>query len=210
MKLNRVFETLPQLAEQKIIPQGVIDEGRIFALGSFCSANLNHDRIVDVVDGLEDQVLQPFTLHPWAFVLDYSTSEADGGRVTVTMLEVVRPQGDGGIHVSQYLLSPKKVIYTAQLVFQHTGIGTRISITDSAFHEKRCRRTSGAVQLPACNCYPEHKRLPDRPEACAEHQERQAKEDWKSPYPNALHRRRKRVPDGPDFLTERQGSRYRR
>ncbi len=50
------------LTSQNVIPQGVIDEGRLFALGSFSSANLNHARVVDVLQGLKDQVFQPFAM----------------------------------------------------------------------------------------------------------------------------------------------------
>jgi hypothetical protein len=34
MKLKRVLEKLSDLASREVIPQGIIDEGRIFSLGS--------------------------------------------------------------------------------------------------------------------------------------------------------------------------------
>ncbi|WP_319545636.1 hypothetical protein [Ruegeria conchae] len=101
MKLSRTLEMMPNLVGRNVVPQGVIDEGRIFALGSFSRANMNHERVVEVLEGLKDHVFQPFGVHPWAFVLDYSTFETAGERKPLTILEVVRPHVDGKIMVNQ-------------------------------------------------------------------------------------------------------------
>lgn len=148
MKLSRTLEMMPNLVGRNVVPQGVIDEGRIFALGTFSRTNLDHERVVDVLEGLKDHVFQPFGVHPWAFVLDYSTFETDGETKPLTILEVVRPHVDGRILVNQYMVMPRRVHFMSQLVFQHTETGTRIVIAKSAM------RDDDTEELAAMSNYP--------------------------------------------------------
>jgi hypothetical protein len=52
MKLKRVFEELSNLTGRSVIPQGIVDEGRIFSLGVFVNEDHLHGRVADVVEGL--------------------------------------------------------------------------------------------------------------------------------------------------------------
>jgi hypothetical protein len=148
MKPKRVFETLPLLVGNNIVPQGVVDEGRIFALGSFTSANKRHARIIEVLDGLKTHVIQPFGLHPWAFTLDYSTFETDGVEKPITTLEIVRPQSDGSIFVSQYWLMPKRIPNIGRLLFRHTNEGTKITVAKSDLGEQDPRDVASLSNYP--------------------------------------------------------------
>ncbi len=148
MKLSRTLEMMPKLVSRNIVPQGVVDEGRIFALGSFSSANLDHERVVDVVEGLKDQVLQPFSLHPWAFVFDYFTLEVDGESKPMTLLEVVRPQADGVVDVSQFLLMTRRTPNTAQFRFHHTRDGTKILRAASGMQNSDPEEIASLSQYP--------------------------------------------------------------
>ncbi|PTX74933.1 hypothetical protein C8N31_10234 [Sulfitobacter mediterraneus] len=51
MKLQRIFEQLSNLSAQRVIPQGIIDEGRIFALGRFENDDELHGR--GVLEGIQ-------------------------------------------------------------------------------------------------------------------------------------------------------------
>lgn len=50
MKLQRIFEKLSDLTSRRMIPQGIIDEGRIFALGVFMNEDHLHGRVTEVGD----------------------------------------------------------------------------------------------------------------------------------------------------------------
>ncbi|WP_170386990.1 hypothetical protein [Ruegeria atlantica] len=128
MKLSRLLERLPDLASRNVIPQGTLDEGRLFALGAFNSTVLDLNRVTEVVEGLREHVGQPFGLHPWAFTLDYSTMEDDGLSKPATFLEVVRPQPDDTVYVSQFFVLPKRLHSVDNFLFRHGPDGTTITI----------------------------------------------------------------------------------
>lgn len=137
MKLQRVFEYLSDLSSQRVIPQGVIDEGRIFALGVFENADQLHGRVTDVVEGLKEHVGQPFEMHPWAFVIDLSTAQQDGVAKPLTFVEVVLPQQNGAVYVSQYLAMPRGLRLIDHFIYKHTPNGTHITISKSDPHQTK-------------------------------------------------------------------------
>lgn len=128
MKLQRVFEKLSELAGQEVIPQGIIDEGRIFALGVFVNEDHLHGRVVDVVDGLKDHIGQPFELHSWSFVYDISTFKQDGKTTPLTLVGVVWPQADGSVLVRDFIALPKGLRLMSQFRFRHTVNGTTVDV----------------------------------------------------------------------------------
>ncbi|WP_171231023.1 hypothetical protein [Ruegeria sp. HKCCA6707] len=147
MKLKRALELVPSLGNE-VVPQGIVDEGRIFALGSFSSAKLNLARVVDVLQGLKDQVLQPFGLHPWAFVLDYSPSEAQGESKPLTILEVVRPQPDASVLVNQFVLKQGRAPFMAELVFHHTETGMYTKVSKSLMRDGETGKSAAIPYYP--------------------------------------------------------------
>src|SRR6056297_3019748 len=102
MKLQRIFENLSKLADRKIFPKGVIDEGRIFELGTFENAEELHGRVTDVVEGLKDHIGQPFELHPWIAIVRLSTIKQNGDPKPLTFVELVEPQKNGAVFVTQF------------------------------------------------------------------------------------------------------------
>jgi hypothetical protein len=147
MKLQRVFEKLSDLASRSVIPQGLIDEGRIFALGVFVNEDHLHGRVTDVVEGLKEHVGQPFELHPWAFVYDISTFKQDGKTTPITVVGVVWPQADGSVIVKDYLAMPKGLRFLKQFVFRHTPDGTTVNVIGGAGSLED--RVAGSLYPPA-------------------------------------------------------------
>ena len=128
MNLQRVFEKLSDLTDRDEVPQGIIDEGRIFALGVFENEDHLHGRVKEVVEGLKEHVGQPFELHPWAFVYDISTFKQDGITLPMTLVGVVWPQGDGSVVVRDFIALPKYLRLMKTLQFRHTPDGTTITL----------------------------------------------------------------------------------
>lgn len=128
MKLKRVFEKLSGLVSRSMIPPGIIDEGRIFALGVFENEDHLHGRVVDVIEGLKEHVGQPFELHPWAFVYDISTFQQDGSASPITVVGVVWPQENGSAVVKDFIALPKGLRLMKQFLFRHTPDGTTVSV----------------------------------------------------------------------------------
>ncbi|NRB19427.1 MAG: hypothetical protein HRU33_18165 [Rhodobacteraceae bacterium] len=126
MKLQRIFEHLSKLSNQRAIPQGVNDEGRIFALGQFDNADQLHGRVIDVVEGLKDHVGQPFGMHPWAYVISLSTAQQDGEAAAITFVDVVWPQKNGSAFVNQYIAMPRYLRLISHFIFEHTPSGTTV------------------------------------------------------------------------------------
>lgn len=141
MKLQRVFEYLSDLSSQRVIPQGVIDEGRIFALGIFENADQLHGRVTDVVEGLKEHVGQPFEMHPWAFVIDLSTAQQDGVAKPLTFVEVVLPQQNGAVYVSQYLAMPRRLRLIDHFIYKHTPT-ERTSLFRNPTHARKSKKTT--------------------------------------------------------------------
>jgi hypothetical protein len=131
MNLNRVLENLSSLSSQGAIPQGIIDEGRVFALGQFDNDEHLHGRVIDVVEGLKDHVGQPFDTHPWAFLFDMSTFKQDGVAALMTLLGVVWPQDDGSVFVRDYFVMAKSLRRMNDFTFDHTTNGTTIKLIGS-------------------------------------------------------------------------------
>jgi hypothetical protein len=127
MKLQRVFEKLSDLSSRSVIPKGIVDEGRIFALGVFENEDHLHSRVTEVVEGLNEHVGQPFELHPWAFVYDISTFKQDGKTSPMTVVGVVWPQDDGSILVRDFIALPKGLRLVKQFLFRHTPDGTTVT-----------------------------------------------------------------------------------
>ncbi|NNU81051.1 hypothetical protein HMH01_11440 [Halovulum dunhuangense] len=128
MNLQRVLENLSSLSRQGAIPQGVIDEGRIFALGQFENDDDLHGRVNNVVEGLKDHVGQPFDTHPWAFLFDLSTFKQDGIAVPMTLLGAVWPQDDGTVFVRDFFVMPRGLRRMNDFLFEHTANGTNIKL----------------------------------------------------------------------------------
>lgn len=132
MKLQRALQTIGELASRQVVPQGVLDEGRIFSLGLFENEESLHGRIHEVVEGLKDHVGQPFERHPWAFVFDMSTFKQTGHRSPMTMLGLVHPQADGSVNVHEYYLTPRGPRRVRTVRYEHTPAGTKLSLLGSA------------------------------------------------------------------------------
>lgn len=128
MKLQRALETIGQLAVQQVVARGVVDEGRIFALGLFENEEQLHGRVRDVVQGLREHVGQPFERHPWAFVFDISTFKQTGHNSPMSMLGVVWPQSDGSVVVQEYYLTGRSARRMRSVRFEHTPEGTSLSL----------------------------------------------------------------------------------
>lgn len=148
MNLHRVLEHMSALSTERALPQGIIDEGRIFFLGLFNSAGHQHDRVVQVVDGLQDHVGQPFENHPWSYVFNVSTFKEDGAGVTMTLVGVVSPRSDGSILVRDFIALPKGLRQMHQFVFRHTTDGTKIDVL------KRDGGLSDEKDIAATSLYP--------------------------------------------------------
>lgn len=131
MNLHRIFENLAELSSQHVIPKGIIDEGRIFALGVFENADHQHGRVTEVVEGLKDHVGQPFELHPWAYMFDVSTFKQDSVAAYMTLVGVVLPRNDGSILVIDYIALPKRLRPMNQFLFEHTANGTTVRVLGS-------------------------------------------------------------------------------
>lgn len=131
MKLQRVFEKLSDLSEKRVIPQGIIDEGRIFHLGMFENEDHLHGRVTDVVEGLKDHVGQPFEFHPWSFVFDVSTVKQDAVTAPITLVGVVWPQQDGSVFVQDFIALPKGLRRMKHFLFNHTPNGTLVTVPNS-------------------------------------------------------------------------------
>lgn len=129
MKLQRVLENLSEYSNLGFIPQGIIDEGRIFALGAFENEDKLHGRVTDVVEGLREHVGQPFELHPWAFVYEISTFKQDGMKSRIPVAGVVWPQADGAVYVSDFIVSSKRLRLIKRVIFRHTQDGTIITVS---------------------------------------------------------------------------------
>jgi hypothetical protein len=147
MKLQRVFEKMADLASRSVIPQGIIDEGRIFSLGVFVNEDNLHGRVVEVVDGLREHVGQPFELHPWAFVFDISTFKQDGKASPITVVGIVLPQDDGSIFVREFVATPRGLRLTNQLIFRHALDGTTVTVAGGGGSQED--RASGSLYPPA-------------------------------------------------------------
>jgi len=128
MKLQRALETIGQLAARQVVAQGIVDEGRIFALGMFENEEQLHGRILDVVQGLREHVGQPFERHPWAFVFDMSTFKQTGHTAPMSMLGVVWPQLDGSVVVQEYYLTGRGARKMNTVRYEHTPEGTNLSL----------------------------------------------------------------------------------
>ncbi|WP_170329812.1 hypothetical protein [Ruegeria arenilitoris] len=148
MKLSRLLERLPDLASRNVIPQGAIDEVRLFALGAFNSTVLELNRVVEVVEGLREHVGQPFGLHPCAFTLDYSTMEDDGLSKPATFIEVVRPQSDGAVYVSQFFALPKRLHFVNNFLFRHGPDGTTAIITPTSSQSESPKERAAISNYP--------------------------------------------------------------
>lgn len=129
MKLQRVLEKLSDLSNSGTIPQGIIDEGRIFVLGVFENDDKLHGRVTDVVAGLREHIGQPFELHPWAFIFEISTFKQDGKKSRLPVAGVVWPQADGSVFVSDFIVSTKGLRLIDHFVFRHTHDGTTITVS---------------------------------------------------------------------------------
>lgn len=150
MKLQRIFEKLSDLTSRRAIPQGIIDEGRIFALGVFMNEDHLHGRVTEVVEGLKEHVGQPFELHPWAFVYDISTFKQDGRTSPITVVGVVWPQDDGSVLVRDFIAMPKGLRLMKQFLFRHTPDGTTVTVGGGHENqEDQVDRVSGSLYPPA-------------------------------------------------------------
>lgn len=168
MKLQRVFEYLSELPSQRVIPQGVIDEGRIFALGVFENDKQLYGRVIDVVEGLKEHIGQPFELHPWAFVVNLSTAQRDGVSAPMTFLEVVLPQQNGSVFVSSYLALPRRLQLTEHYIFKHTPKGTKITVSSPDSRQTSPEERAGMSHYPLAiallntrGCQVDFKRAPN-------------------------------------------------
>lgn len=132
MKLQRAIETIGELADRQAVPQGVLDEGRIFSLGLFENDEHLHGRITDVVQGLGDHVGQPFDMHPWTFLFDMSTVEQTGDTTPMTLLGVVLPQKDGSVVVHDYLLKSRGARRMKIVRYEHTPDGTQLGLLNAS------------------------------------------------------------------------------
>lgn len=150
MKLKRVFEKLSELSHRQILPQGVIDEGRIFSLGIFENEDHLHGRVVEVIEGLKEHVGQPFGLHPWAFIFDISTFKQDGKTSPITAVGLVWPQADGSAIVRDFVATPRGLQPTHQFLFRHEAKGTTISILGKDGKQEEAEdRAAGSFYPPA-------------------------------------------------------------
>ena len=128
MNLPRVLESLSDLSVHGVIPNGITDEGRIFALGRFENADYLHGRVKEVVEGLKDHVGQPFETHPWVFTFDLSTIEQDGVAAPMTLVGVVWLRSDGSVFVRDFSSLPKELRPINQFMFEHTTTGTTVTV----------------------------------------------------------------------------------
>ncbi len=128
MKLQRALETIGQLVARQVVAQGIVEEGRIFALGTFENEEQLHGRITDVVQGLREHIGQPFERHPWAFVFDMSTFKQTGHTSPMSMLGVVWPQPDGSVVVEEYYLNGRGARRMKTVRYEHTPEGTNLSL----------------------------------------------------------------------------------
>lgn len=150
MKLQRVFEKLSDLSHRKVIPRGIIEEGRIFYLGLFVNEDHLHGRVTEVVEGLKEHVGQPFELHPWAFVLDISTFKQDGRTSPITAVGVVWPQKDGSVLVRDFVATPRGLRLAKQVIFRHTTSGTTLTpLTAEGRAESQEDLVAGSFYPPA-------------------------------------------------------------
>ncbi|SDF67415.1 hypothetical protein SAMN04488105_14710 [Salipiger thiooxidans] len=123
MKLQHALENLSGLAVSGVIPQGVVDEGRIFSFGTFENEDSLHGRVRDVVQGLKDHVGQPFDAQAWAFTYELSTEKQDGVKPPLTFLAIVQPQANEAILVWEFLTGPKTPRLINRISFCHTSAG---------------------------------------------------------------------------------------
>lgn len=135
MKLKRILENLTQPTGMNAIPQGIIDEGRIFALGTISNPEQDHERVIQVVEGLREHVGQPFEQHAWCFTVNLSTTHLDDRNSPLSVVEKVIPQKDGSILVTQYFAMPRRLMALSHFIFKHTSSGTKISLPKSVEHE---------------------------------------------------------------------------
>lgn len=147
MKLKRVLEKLSDLASRSVIPQGIIDEGRIFSLGVFVNEDHLHGRVVDVVEGLREHVGQPFERHPWAFLYDISTVKQDGRTSPITVVGVVWPQADGSVVVKDFIAMHNRLRLMKQFLFRHTPDGTTVIVAGGDGSEED--HVAGSLYPPA-------------------------------------------------------------
>lgn len=132
MKLQRALETIGELSDRQAVPQGILDEGRIFSLGFFENDEHLHGRVTEVVEGLGDRVGQPFERHPWVFVFDMSTFGQTGHNMPMTMLGVVFPQDDGSVFVDDYMLKSRAARRMQSIRYEHTPHGTTLSLFNAS------------------------------------------------------------------------------
>lgn len=168
MKLQRALEIIGQLAARQVVAQGVLNEGRIFALGLFENDEQLHGRITDVVQGLREHVGQPFERHPWAFVFDMSTVKQTGHTSPMSMLGVVWPQADGSVVVQEYFLTGRGARRMKTVRYEHTPEGTNLSLlgTSGLSREQTEDALSGTIYplaiaiLNTRGCSIDHKQAP--------------------------------------------------
>lgn len=147
MKKHRSLIYLSALAARGEIPQGVIDEGRIFSLGQFENSDEQSNRVTTVVDGLREHVGQPFDMHPWAFVLNESSFERTGIKSPAIFIELVTPQEDGSVVVDTRGGMKDRMITQDRFVFHHCSDGTTV-------HLSHDQRPPELADMPRCSQYP--------------------------------------------------------
>lgn len=136
MKLQRIFEKLSDLADKGTVPKGLLDEGRIFALGQFVNEDHLHSRVIDLIEGLGSHIGQPFEQHPWAFSFDISTVKQDGRTSPTTAVGVVWPRTNGSVIVKEYAAAPRGLRLHHQLLFEHLDSGTTAKAFDTSGNPK--------------------------------------------------------------------------
>lgn len=147
MKEHRSLIYLSALAARGEIPQGVIDEGRIFSLGQFENSDEQSQRVSTVVDGLREHVGQPFDKHPWAFVLSGSSFERTGIRSPAIFIELVTPQEDGSVVVDTRCGMKDRILSRDRFVFRHSPDGTTVNLRND-------QRPPELADMPRCSQYP--------------------------------------------------------
>ncbi len=123
-KLRQILDRIPFLIAHAEAPRGIVDEGRIFALGSIATDEHDFERVIDVVQSLGGHLGQPFDLHPWAYTFDVISSKMDGKRARGTTVGIVWPNAEGTVTVRDYLVVPRGLIPVMRFVFHHSAKGT--------------------------------------------------------------------------------------
>ncbi len=118
----QVFDRLNEMSTQGHVPRGVLDEGRIFDLGTFEISDDLHGRAFSTVHGLRNHVGQPFETHPWVYTMNVISPGSDNGKGT-TVVGCVTPSTETSVTVTKFAALDGGFVSTESFDFMHSTDG---------------------------------------------------------------------------------------